>query len=115
MEDLDEIQGDLARFGSVLPRRYCELRKEEVSIGPNRRYYEEPFLAVHKEVDMTRKSTKNVSRGKGYALLRRPSGELTCSERQVDDVLSAGESTEEERRHVPARKNHPNKATARKE
>jgi hypothetical protein len=46
---------------------------------------------------MTRKSTKNVSPGKGYALLRRPSGGLTCSELQVDDVLSAGESTKEER------------------
>jgi len=46
---------------------------------------------------MTRKSTKTVSSGKGYALLRRPSGGLTCSEWQVDDVLSAGESTEEER------------------
>ena len=46
---------------------------------------------------MTRKSTKNVPQGKGYTLLRRPSGGLTCSEWQVDDVLSAGESTEEER------------------
>ena len=57
MEDLDEIQGDLARFGSVLQRRYGELQKEEVSIWANRRYshwtgnyvgYEdaEPFL-VH--------------------------------------------------------------------
>ena len=64
---------------------------------------------------MTRKSTKNVSQGKGYALLRRPSGGLTCSESQVDDVLSGGESTEEERRHIPARKNHPSKPTARKE
>lgn len=46
---------------------------------------------------MTRKSTKNVSQGKGYTLLRPPSGGLTCSESQLDDVLSAGESTEEER------------------
>jgi len=46
---------------------------------------------------MTRKSTKNVPQGKGYTLPRRPSGGLTCSEWQVDDVLSAGESTEEER------------------
>ena len=45
---------------------------------------------------MTRKSTKNVSQGKGYALSRPRSGGLTCSEWQVDDVLSAGESTEEE-------------------
>ncbi len=29
MEDLDEIQGDLAKFGSVLQRRYGELHKEE--------------------------------------------------------------------------------------
>jgi hypothetical protein len=61
MEDLDEIQGDLARFGSVLQRRYGELQKEEVSIWANRRYshwtgnyvgYEdaEPFLAAHKEL-----------------------------------------------------------------
>lgn len=53
---------------------------------------------------MTRKSTKHVSQGKGHALLRRPSGGLTCSEWQVDDVLSAGESTEEERRQVPTNK-----------
>jgi hypothetical protein len=46
---------------------------------------------------MTRQSTKNVPQGKGYTLLRRPSGGLTCSEWQVDDVLSAGESTEKER------------------
>jgi hypothetical protein len=46
---------------------------------------------------MTRKSTKNVSQGKGSTLPRRPSGGLTCSEWQVDDVLSAGESTEKER------------------
>jgi uncharacterized protein YjbJ (UPF0337 family) len=29
MEDLDEIQGDLAKFGSVLQRRYGELQKED--------------------------------------------------------------------------------------
>jgi uncharacterized protein YjbJ (UPF0337 family) len=38
MEDLDEIQGDLDRFGSVLQRRYGELHKEEVTIWANRRY-----------------------------------------------------------------------------
>ena len=37
-EDLDEIQGDLAKFGSVLQRRYGELHKEEVSIWADRRY-----------------------------------------------------------------------------
>ena len=46
---------------------------------------------------MTRKSTKNVSQGKGSTFATSPSGGLTCSEWQVDDVLSAGESTEEER------------------
>ena len=46
---------------------------------------------------MTRKSGKHVSQGKGYTLSRPRSGGLTCSEGQVDDVLSAGESTEEER------------------
>ena len=45
---------------------------------------------------MSRKSVKRVSQGKGYALHPR-SGELTCNEWQVDDVLSAGESTQEER------------------
>jgi hypothetical protein len=59
MEDLDEIQGDLAKFGSVLQRRYGELHKEEVTVWANRRYshwtgnyvgYEDagPFLAQHK-------------------------------------------------------------------
>lgn len=37
-EDLLEIQGDLAKFGGVLQRRYGELQKEEVSIWANRRY-----------------------------------------------------------------------------
>ena len=57
---------------------------------------------------MTQKSTKNVSQGKRDALLRRPSGGLTCTEWQVDDVLSAGESTEEDqphqRPHIPVRR-----------
>ena len=46
---------------------------------------------------MIRKSAKNVSPRKGHALSRPPSGGLTCSEPQVEDILSAGESTEEER------------------
>jgi hypothetical protein len=61
MEDLDEIQGDLAKFGSVLQRRYGELHKEEVTIWANRRYSHwtgnyvgyrdaEEFLGQHKEV-----------------------------------------------------------------
>ena len=37
-EDLDEIQGNLATFGSVLQRRYGELHKEEVVTWTNRRY-----------------------------------------------------------------------------
>ena len=46
-----------------------------------------------------RKSAKNVAQGKRNALPRQPFGELTCSESQVDDMLSAGESTEDERIH----------------
>jgi hypothetical protein len=38
MEDLDEIQGDLAKFGSVLERRYGELHKEKVTNWANSRY-----------------------------------------------------------------------------
>lgn len=38
VEDLNEIQGDLAKFGSVLQRRYGELYKEDVNIWANRRY-----------------------------------------------------------------------------
>ena len=45
---------------------------------------------------MIRKSSTNVSPRKGHALSRPPSGGLTCSEWQVDDVFSAGESTEEQ-------------------
>jgi uncharacterized protein YjbJ (UPF0337 family) len=37
-EDLREIGGDLAKFGSVLQRRYGELQKEEVATWANRRY-----------------------------------------------------------------------------
>jgi hypothetical protein len=58
---------------------------------------------------MTRKIAKNVSRGKGLALSRPPSGGLTCTESQLDDVLSAGESTEEERGPL-ATETHPAKA-----
>ena len=60
-EDLDEIKGDLARFGSVLQRRYGEVHKEEVTTWANRRYSTwtgnyvgyrdaEEFLALHKEI-----------------------------------------------------------------
>jgi conjugal transfer/entry exclusion protein len=38
VEDLNEIQGDLAKFGSVLQRRYGELYKEDVNTWANRRY-----------------------------------------------------------------------------
>jgi hypothetical protein len=55
---------------------------------------------------MTRKSGKRVSQGKEYALSHPRSGELTCSEWQVDDVLSAGESTQEER-SLPEELIHP--------
>jgi uncharacterized protein YjbJ (UPF0337 family) len=38
IDDLNEIQGDLATFHSVLQRRYGEFHKEEVNIWANRRY-----------------------------------------------------------------------------
>ncbi len=37
-EDLVEIQGDLAKFGGVLQKRYGEMHKEEVKTWANRRY-----------------------------------------------------------------------------
>ena len=46
---------------------------------------------------MTRKAANNVTPAKGHALSRPPSGGLTCSEWQVEDMFSAGESTGEER------------------
>jgi hypothetical protein len=58
---------------------------------------------------MTRKLAKNVSRGKGHAVSRPRSGGLTCTESQLDDVLSAGESTAEERGPL-ATDTHPAKA-----
>jgi hypothetical protein len=36
-----------------------------------------------------------------------PAGELTCSEAQVEDVFSAGESTEEERIDPPNQRKPP--------
>lgn len=61
IEDLDEIQGDLVKFGSVLQRRYGESHSEEVTTWANRRYSHwtgnyvgyrdaEEFLSLHKEV-----------------------------------------------------------------
>jgi len=37
-DDLLEIQGDLAKFSTVLQKRYGELQKEEVNTWANRRY-----------------------------------------------------------------------------
>ena len=37
-EDLLEIQGDLAKFSSVIQKRYGEVQKEEVNTWANRRY-----------------------------------------------------------------------------
>ena len=37
-DDLGEIQGNLAKFGTVLQKRYGELQKEEVNTWANRRY-----------------------------------------------------------------------------
>ncbi|MEY4528182.1 MAG: uncharacterized protein RL768_1901 [Nitrospirota bacterium] len=37
-EDLLEIEGDVAKFGSVLQKRYGDVQKEEVSTWANRRY-----------------------------------------------------------------------------
>jgi hypothetical protein len=48
---------------------------------------------------MRNPAKKNVAQGKSHA--RPPFGELTCSEGQVEDMLSAGESTEEERISPP--------------
>ena len=50
---------------------------------------------------MTRKTAKKVSRGKGHALSGPRSAGLTCTESQLDDVLSAGESTEVEGGPLP--------------
>jgi len=55
---------------------------------------------------MIRTSAKTASPPKGHALSRPPSGGLTCSEWQVEDMLSAGESTEEERIY-PAKQIEP--------
>ena len=43
---------------------------------------------------MRKPDKKYVAHGKGRASPRPPFGELTCSEGQVEDMLSAGESTE---------------------
>jgi hypothetical protein len=61
---------------------------------------------------MRGKSAKNVSRRKGHAFSRPPSGGLTCTESQLDDVLSAGESTEEKRGPLPA-ETHPAKTSTK--
>jgi hypothetical protein len=43
---------------------------------------------------MRKAAIKNVAKGKGHAC--RPFAELTCSEGQVEEMLSAGESSEQE-------------------
>ena len=43
---------------------------------------------------MRKAAIKNVAQGKGHAC--RPFAELTCSEGQVEEMLSAGESSEQE-------------------
>jgi hypothetical protein len=45
---------------------------------------------------MRKPDKKNLAQGNGRVLPRPPFGELTCSEGQVEDMLSAGESTEQE-------------------
>jgi hypothetical protein len=37
-QDLLEIQGNLATFGSILQKRYGEVQKDEVTTWANRRY-----------------------------------------------------------------------------
>ena len=55
---------------------------------------------------MIRRSSINVSPRKGHALSRPPSGALTCSEWQVEDMFTAGGSTQEER-FYPAKQIEP--------
>jgi hypothetical protein len=43
---------------------------------------------------MRRTSAGNVSQGKGHALSRHRSGELTCSESQVDEAVAHGGSSD---------------------
>jgi hypothetical protein len=50
-----------------------------------------------------RKFTKSAAEKKRVALPRPPSGELTCGEWQVEDMLSEGESTEIEIIQPPER------------
>ena len=50
---------------------------------------------------MRKSAKKNAAQGKVDAPSRPPGGELTCSEGQVEDLFSAGESTEEERISPP--------------
>jgi len=54
-----------------------------------------------------RKSPKTVAQAKRNGLPPQPAGELTCSEAQVEDVFSAGESTEEERIDQPNQQKPP--------
>ena len=50
---------------------------------------------------MRKSAKKEIGQGKGRALSRPKFVELTCSEGQVEDMLSVGESTEEERISPP--------------
>lgn len=54
-----------------------------------------------------RKSRKTVAQAKRNGAPPQPAGELTCSEAQVEDVFSAGESTEEEERIDPPNQRKP--------
>lgn len=61
------------------------------------------------EVDMLRKFAK-----KTFARSAPRSGELTCSEGQVEEMLSVGESTEEEERISPPKPSEQKTLPARK-
>jgi len=49
---------------------------------------------------MRRTSAGNVSQGKGHALSRHRSGELTCSESQVDEAVAHGGSSDFVRKEI---------------
>jgi hypothetical protein len=116
-EDLVDIQSDQEKFGTVLQKRYGEMQKVEVLCGRI------DDIVIGRVITLGTKTLLGDGGGSMAARDEREkvghepqaigsgaskSDDLTCSEGQIEDLLSEGESTEVERLKRPrAQKSSP--------